>query len=319
MAYSASQLVGMGYTGYQGWGDAGANADFNATGGAGKGSPNGGSSGGSGQISAPDLANLRKQVAGIIGGNPTADNPHPYYYELAAKANGNFDQAIKIMQGDYTSGVKKAKEDYALQQSTGQGDLQNSMAQLGLTFKGENNNQDDSLNKRGMATYQNNPDGTPNVVTGASFTPTYNTNDFSFSSGVGGTPSNQANLGQGGTEADLLRSSQALRAEATARAGMKPLQQAGLTLKQTTNPGTFDPNKPLASVGDAANMGSLERNLQSGYQTQFTNLTDTAAAQKAQQNTDINSIANTYGTTQQKAIDANSQKSIQDQYNTSFV
>ena len=35
--YTAQQLVNMGYYGYQGWGDAAANADFNATGGSGKG------------------------------------------------------------------------------------------------------------------------------------------------------------------------------------------------------------------------------------------------------------------------------------------
>ena len=35
---TAQELINMGYTGYQGWDDAGANADFNATGGSGKGS-----------------------------------------------------------------------------------------------------------------------------------------------------------------------------------------------------------------------------------------------------------------------------------------
>ena len=36
MAYTSRQLIGMGYGGYAGWGDAGANADFMATGGSGK-------------------------------------------------------------------------------------------------------------------------------------------------------------------------------------------------------------------------------------------------------------------------------------------
>jgi len=39
MAYTAQQLVQMGYYGYQGWGDAAANADFQATRGNGKGGP----------------------------------------------------------------------------------------------------------------------------------------------------------------------------------------------------------------------------------------------------------------------------------------
>ena len=40
---TAQELINMGYTGYQGWDDAGANADFNATGGSGKGSNTSGS------------------------------------------------------------------------------------------------------------------------------------------------------------------------------------------------------------------------------------------------------------------------------------
>jgi hypothetical protein len=43
---TAQQLVNQGYTGYQGWSDAAANDDFNATGGAGKGGPSSGGDGG---------------------------------------------------------------------------------------------------------------------------------------------------------------------------------------------------------------------------------------------------------------------------------
>lgn len=53
----AQDLVSKGYTGYQGWGDAEAQADFNATGGSGKGSPNSySSSGASGSNNAVDIA-----------------------------------------------------------------------------------------------------------------------------------------------------------------------------------------------------------------------------------------------------------------------
>lgn len=48
---TASQLVQMGYGGYQGWDDAGANADFNATGGGGKRTAGGGSSSSGGGMS----------------------------------------------------------------------------------------------------------------------------------------------------------------------------------------------------------------------------------------------------------------------------
>lgn len=308
---SAQSLVNQGFYGYQGWGDQQADADFAATGGAGKGSSNSSNGSSNGQLSAPDLAKLSLQASGII---------HPYYVELAKQAKGNFDEAIKLMQGDYTAGVKKAKEDNALAVKYGAGDLNNALATLGLNFNKENEKQLDTLNSRGMAVYQNNPDGTPNVVQTPTFNPSFDPNNpTSYNAGVSGPNSNQANLGRGGYEAEQARQDQQLRAEATMRAGMKPIEAAGLSLKQQTNPGAFNPNDPLNKNVDLSQTGSLERNLAGSYQPAKTGYLNTLQSQKAQENADINNIAQTYGQTQQKSIDANAQNQLQKQYNTDFV
>lgn len=307
---SAQSLINQGFTGYQGWGDAQADADFAATGGAGKGSPNSPDGSSNGQLSAPDLAKLSLQAAGIV---------HPYYQQLAVQAKGNFDEAVKLMQGDYTAGVKKAKEDNALAVKYGAGDLNNALATLGLNFNTENQKQIGDLNQRGAAVYQNNPDGTPNVVTPGTFNPSFDTNTYDTNAGVSGPNSNMANLGRGGYEAEQARQDQQLRAEAAMRAGMKPIEAAGLTLKQQTNPGTFNPNDPLNPATDLSQAGSLERGLAQSYQPAKTSYLNTLESQKSQENADINNIAQTYGQTQQKSIDTNAQNQLQKQYNTDFV
>lgn len=66
MAYTASQLVGMGFGGYQGWDDAGANADFAATGEAGKKTTGGGggtvSGGGNIDLSVPSVVDFTEKA-----------------------------------------------------------------------------------------------------------------------------------------------------------------------------------------------------------------------------------------------------------------
>lgn len=62
MAYTAQQLVNMGFYGYQSWDDASANANFNATGGAGKGSATGSTSGDSGDYVSNLINTLTQQV-----------------------------------------------------------------------------------------------------------------------------------------------------------------------------------------------------------------------------------------------------------------
>lgn len=303
------------YSFYSNWADAGrVEGDLRAGGnGVSGGGPGGSSSGGgsSGQISAPDLAKLSLQAAGIV---------HPYYAELAKQAKGNFDEAVRLMQGDYTAGVKKAKEDNALAVKYGSGDLNNALDQLGLSFAKENDSNISKLNERGAAVYQNNPDGTPSVVTPGTFNPSFDPNTFNYNAGVSGTNPNINNLGRGGYEAEQARKDQSLRAEATMRAGMKPLEQAGITLKQTTNtPAGFNPNDPLNKNVDLSQAGSLERNLAGSYQPKKESYLSTLGQQKQQENQSINNIASTYGNTQQKAIDQNAQDQLNKQYNTDFL
>lgn len=309
---------------YTGWGETEASYDARNKGiSANSNSSSSGNNGGYTPISAPDVAKIRDQISNLLGTQPTADNPHPYYYELAKQAKGDFNTAVQLMTSDYTTGVKKAKEDYALQQSQGTGDLNNALSSLGLNFTTENNKEMDDLNKRGMAVYQNNPDGTPNVVTPGTFNPSFDVNNQSYNAGVSGTNPNIANLGQGGTEAEQLRSDQQLRAEAAMRAGMKPLQAAGLNLKQQTNPGTtFNINDPKTYPTDAAGLAQLGTSEQaavkayqtavSGYNTQSANL----ASQRSQ---DINNLTSTYANTSTKGLDQSAQNQIQKQYTTDFV
>lgn len=321
---TAAQLVAAGYPGYQGWSDVEANADFNATGGAGKGngSPTG-SGGGYNSVSAPNYAAIRDQISNILATQPTATNPDPYYYELAKQAKGDFNTAVSLMTSDYTTGVKQAKQTYAQEQKYGTADLQNSLSSLGITFNGENEKELNDLNQRGMAVYQNNPDGTPNVVTPGSFNPTYDTNNYTYNSGVSGPNPNAANLGRGGYEAEQLRQDQSLRAEAAMRAGMKPLEAAGITLNQTTNPSSnFNINDPKTyptNAADLSKLGTAEQNAVRSYQTAVSGYNTKSADLANQRSTDINNLTQTYGNTQTGALSQDQQNQIQKQYNTDFV
>ncbi len=237
----------------------------------GLGGDSGGSSGGYQPISAPDLAKLREQAAGIL---------KDYYVSLAKNAEGDFDLAVKNMRADYSSGVRTAKETQLFEQKYGTAALDNALKTLGVDFTKENESLVDGLNKRGMATYQNNPDGTPNVVQPGTFNPSFDANTYTTDAGVSAQNPNSANLGRGGVEANRLRTQQQLRAEATMRAGMKPLEAAGMQLKNFTNPSAgFDINNPdtFGSVtqDQLAQMGSAERAAVQKYQSQRQDLRNT--------------------------------------------
>lgn len=332
MGYAAD-LVNAGYTGYQGWSDANAMADFQKTNGVGK-SPTpvnnsspaapGGSNSSSSMaglqpdgsyvpFTAPDLSNLRNQAYGII---------NPYYQELAKQAKGDFNTAVQMMTADYQQGQRQAKETLAYQNKYGGGELQNALSTLGLTFNTENQNNADALNKRGMAVYQNNPNGNPNVIQGADFNPSFDTSNYTYNTGISGPNPNLANLGQGGNETEQLRQSQALRAEATARAGMKPLEQAGISFKQQYNPNSgFDPNNPAASTqgADLSKLGTGELGELKNYNTQTQQYRNQAQQLSNQQSQDINNLASQYAGLNIKSIDSASQNQLQKQYNTNFI
>lgn len=305
-----------GFPGYNSWNDQrAAENDFRATGGVGKGPDGGGSSGGGGggqdnRSSAADIAKLSSQAAGII---------HPYYVELARLSQGNFDQAVKLMKNDYTAGVKVAKENFAYEQKYGTQNLNGALSALGVDFNKENEATVDKLNERGMAVYQNNPDGTPNVVTPGSFNPSYDANTYTSNQGVSAMNPNMSKLGRGGVEAENLRRDQQLRAEATMRAGMKPLEASGIQFKQTTNATGFNPDKPMAYSGDPANLGFAERKLQETFAPKFQEFTNTSIQQRAQERSDIANTASLYANTKDKSIGAEAEAQLRKDYNTDFI
>lgn len=310
---TAADLVNAGWYGYAGWPDAGAAADFAATGGAGKGNPagagNGSGSGGYSPVSAPDIAKLREQVYGIV---------NPYYVELAKQAKGDFDTAVKMMTTDYSQGTRQAKEKLAYEQKYGTADLKNSLSSLGLQIGQENRTEQDKLNQRGMAVYQNNPDGTPNVVQPGTFNPTYDTNAYTYNGGVNASPTE--NLGQGGQEFGRLRQDQALRSEALLRTKMQPLEQAGLSFKQYTNPGSgFDINNPSAYTGDRSQLGTAETSAIKSYNTNTQNYRNTSQDLANQRSNAINGIATQYANTSTKGLDQNATNQLQKEYTNDFI
>lgn len=250
---SASELVQAGYTGYSGWGDAEANADFNATGGAGKGSPNGGGGGG---VQAPDLKAIEDKVYNQL---------KPYYMQILTESNGDFTRATDRLKQDYQKGIRVASEDFGRQTGEELANLHNSLNTLGINFNQEQDTQINDLNKRGMAVYQNNPDGSTNVVqktlpNPGSMNPTGAPAGQVDNSGVNpmtGLP-NQQNLGRGGYELNQTLQDQQLRQEAVQRASNNKLQQYGIDYKRLTNPNATDPSQ----------QGTLEQGLNRGTEDQ---------------------------------------------------
>lgn len=258
---AAADLVAQGYYGYQGWDDSSAAADFKATGGSGKGNSNGGGPNGSGggfqPLSPTDIVDIQNKVYNQL---------KPYYMQLLTEANGDYDRAVKKLNDDYSNGVRVATSNYNTGTQNTLGDLGNSLAALGINFNQEQDQGIDSLNKRGMAVYQNGPDGQPNVVqkqlpiAGNTNPSSANLNTLNTTgadmSGINPTEQygNQANLGQGGHELNQMLQDQQLRQEAVQRAGNQKLQTLGMDFKNYTNPTATDP----------AQMGTAELSKQQG-------------------------------------------------------
>ncbi len=312
---SASELVAMGFHGYAGWGDREADADFKATGGAGKGGPSSGfNTGPAGfqPVNAADLAKLRQQAADIL---------KDYYVGLVKNAEGDFDLAVKMMRGDYESGVRGEKEKLLFAQKYGTGELDNAIKTLGLDFIKEGESFIDNLNKRGMAVYQNTPEGNPNVVQTPTFNPSFDTTNYTFNAGVSQVPT--ANLGRGGVEANRLRTQQQLRAEASMRAGMKPLEAAGMQFKQYTNPGGVNVNDPNTfsnlTSEQLAGLGSAERQAINKYQGSRQNLRNTRLNIGNQYQGAISDLATQAANTQEKKISTDLANQFQKELTSDFI
>lgn len=107
MAYTAQQLVQGGYPGYNGWGDAEANADFAATKGAGKG----GGSSSSGSSSDPS-SGVISAVTQNLNLPPVYETANPFSFDEQLARDASTKEYSDYYQGlltDYTSAAERTK------------------------------------------------------------------------------------------------------------------------------------------------------------------------------------------------------------------
>lgn len=137
---SAQDLVNSGFVGYQGWGDAEADADFRATGGAGK-QGGGSSSGGGASLPAFNFDQAAAEKTAM-------EQLRPYYEKLLKIYNGDINLAKKRMEEDYSRGLRyKADET-----QTGMGDIAATRAERYRKFKLALGDLDQEMNTRGLTT-----------------------------------------------------------------------------------------------------------------------------------------------------------------------
>lgn len=224
------------------------------------------------------------------------------------------------MTADYTQGVRQAKEKNAYEVKYGTDDFNNALASLGITFGKENESAVDTLNKRGMAVYQNNPDGSANVVNPTTFSPTDDMTNFTWSNNLQNPGAPDPNQGRGGYEINQLQKDQGLRAEAVQRSKMQPLEQSAMNLKQFTNPtGGFNPANPGAYTGDVSQLGTAESGLLGKQTSALQNYRNTGQQLAQNRSQEINQIAQGAALTGQKTLDQNFVNQYQKELNTDFI
>jgi hypothetical protein len=278
--------------------------------------------GGGSQLSAPDVAALREQVYNTL---------QPYYTQLAKEAQGDFTRATQILQEDYVKGVRDQKIQFATTQKQQTDELKNTLASLGITNLQDQEAAIDKLNQRGMAVYQNNADGTPNVLKESPLT----TETEAFV--TPGNPYNNAShlvnpanpeMGEGGRELAQLQTAQKLRQEAQQRAATKPIEAAGIQLKQYTNlPNGINPNLPpdqlakaLAAPGvDRSSLGTSEQNLIRGTEQQTRQLQQTQEQLAEQRAQDVSSTVAPLAATGSKAVGSQMENQILKERQSNFV
>jgi hypothetical protein len=289
----------------------------------GYGGEGGGSSSGGGfqPFSAPDVAKLREQVYKTL---------QPYYLQLAKEAQGDFDRASKILQEDYVKGTRDQRVEFAFTQKQQTDELKNTLTSLGITNLEDQESSIDKLNQRGMAVYQNNADGTPNVVRPSQIVSNTNTN-VAPGQAIDSTStiiSPQGNLGRGGYELAQLQQAQKLRQEAQQRSLTKPIEAAGIQLKQYTNlPSGIDPNqspdqltKALAAPGvDRSQLGSAEQGLIRGTEQKTRELQQTQEDLSNQRNQDVSQVAGGLASTGTKALGSEMENQLLKERQANFV
>jgi hypothetical protein len=169
------------------------------------------------------------------------DQLAPYYSKLLAQAQGDYGNAITMLQNhksvaDYQAQAEASLADYQQNQIT-----QAALETLGAKIPQETQQLLDSMNKRGVAVTQGQPGANP-------------------------TSLNVGTEGQGGTEMKQLSSDQTLRQEALNRSAQQAKQNTALTLQsknqnaaQTLQEGTYAQQKSLRDTQQQE-----QQNLESG-------------------------------------------------------
>lgn len=274
-------------------------------------------------LSAPDLVNLRSQVY---------DSYKNYYLQLATEAQGDFNRATQLLKDDYVKGVRDEKINFANTQAQQTGELQNALASLGISNIKDQQTAINDLNQRGMAVYQNNPNGTPNVLQSS---PIISNTNFNVNPGdpynTTSTIQNPQNpqMGRGGYELSQLQQDQQLRQEAQQRTSTRPIQEAGIRLKQYTTglPTGVNTNQTPQQMGAALSASGVDRStLGTAERTLFSSTADEVSkAQKAQETlanqrfTDVNTTTAGLAQNQIKNLDAGMTNQLQQQRQNTFA
>lgn len=295
--------------GYPGWDQNSAWQDFQSTGGGDQyrnlnQSNGGGSSGGSGSsVSPADMTSLETQAYNLVA---------PYYRQLATEAQGDFTRAKQALTEDYQTGVKQAKQQDAISRQKENDSLQNALGTFGIDFDKEQEGGIDTLNQRGMATYQQGPGNTPNVLAKSNITANP---DFTstVANPVGG------DTGRGGYELSRILEDQRLRQEAVQRSTKSNLDQLGLNLDKQIGTAATDANGLPDPNADRTTVGSLGQTYLRGQEdaARQQQLKDEDLAQQRTQ--DVQGIANQQAQIGARTISADQANQIQRNQQTDFI
>lgn len=251
---SAQELVSIGFGGYQGWGDAEADADFRATGGAGKITGGGGrssSSSGFNPISVQDFQKLEEQSFEML---------KPYYIKIAQEARGDFNRAISRLDEDYKTGVRVANEDYTRETGDVREDLASATENMNNILPVEQEQLIDTLNRRGMAVGQMSPEGGFNALRVSPITMSGETAAIT-------NPADPGVGGRGAVELKRLQTDQRLRAEAVQRSAGRQLEGLGINLGRFTNTAGTNGSPDALAKADRTKLGSAELGLVRGRES----------------------------------------------------
>jgi hypothetical protein len=207
-------------------------------------------------LNTPSYSDLQTQWGNFL--NQAAQDPTivNYYNELLAKAQGDYTTAVAYLEADYKTGVRQTQDT-----------LQNTLEQLGVTFTGESTAKQASLNQKGIALTQTQPNST----------------DLTYGGG-----------GEAGTELSTLKQSQDLRNEAATRSANQSIENLGLQRQQQESTAgsnyvgqqeTIQGNKQQAITNEAQgneNMYLASSNAQTNSATNQANIGTTSSVPKSQ-------------------------------------